>query len=374
MEVSLFSASVIRIMTTVNQTEESKSSTSDLSDDSSDYSSDSSCGSDSPNQAKLRPSSQNINSNDGNGLSVPLGTQSKCLPDPLLCYTRDHLLAVRKKCLNIPCQLLKRTYTKSARQNSYRSMYSTRRTRDTLSSSPITNDQECLSQISPAVSYGGRHTQFINYETPIYPQSRRRMDGRDNAFHTPKSPYSQVHTYSSADFWGPRLPEAEHVQQSAHSLSPGRNRPPPITPLCGAQTHQPSSASPSGRNLAGSPQEPRIQYRKRQIGITKSEPVYQRYVVNVPKPSRREEHPWTPELKPQMSKRDFDDVIRDWKKQLRKFDESYTSSPDDANEELRKVSAFSLTKAVRPSCQSKPKQAVLDSVPDPRTIPSPLLA
>ncbi|ELT96648.1 hypothetical protein CAPTEDRAFT_219525 [Capitella teleta] len=89
------------------------------------------------------------------------------------------------------------------------------------------------------------------------------------------------------------------------------------------------------------PKEPRhplerdpvvLQRRAKQIDYGKSTPEYAKYLAEVPKHVRTEDHPSTPNKNRQYSRRSWDTQIRIWRKTLHIWD-PVTSTPDSVREE-----------------------------------------
>eukprot|EP01083_Nonionella_stella_P068664 182505_1 len=67
----------------------------------------------------------------------------------------------------------------------------------------------------------------------------------------------------------------------------------------------------------------RIAQRMKQINLGKSTPEYERYVEHVPKNKRKQSYPVTPDARKFMSKRQWDGKVRQWRRQLHRFDEDW---------------------------------------------------
>jgi len=77
--------------------------------------------------------------------------------------------------------------------------------------------------------------------------------------------------------------------------------------LVRTQMHEPLSASA-------------IQFRERQVEVGKNTPSYRRYVATVPREQRTAAHPRTPPTRKPLSRRQFDGLVRQWRRMLHAYD------------------------------------------------------
>ncbi|KJE89887.1 hypothetical protein CAOG_01296 [Capsaspora owczarzaki ATCC 30864] len=91
----------------------------------------------------------------------------------------------------------------------------------------------------------------------------------------------------------------------------------------------PAPKAPAKSSDNGAPQQPayetdahKLEQRQRQINLGKQKPEYARYIEAVPKDQRiRGVHPTTPDKFMTASKRQFDGLIKVWRRQLHRWDE-----------------------------------------------------
>jgi hypothetical protein len=97
--------------------------------------------------------------------------------------------------------------------------------------------------------------------------------------------------------------DVEAQQATAASNEPASELP----LLVRTQMHEPLSANA-------------IQFRERQIEVGKNTPGYRRFVATVPREQRTAAHPRTPPTRKPLSRRQFDGLMRKWRRMLHAYD------------------------------------------------------